>query len=131
MRATNDPISDMLTRLRNGLAVGLVTVEVPASKLKLQLAKLLKEAGYIAGYTQTKKPWPVLILDTDINKISRPVTSLRRISTPGRRVYVNSTSIPRLFGRNGLIVMSTPQGLMSGHQARKRRLGGEVICEVF
>ncbi|MDQ1300687.1 MAG: small subunit ribosomal protein [Chloroflexota bacterium] len=129
----NDPIADMLTRIRNGLLVRHKQVVVPGSKVKVALARILKEEGFIKDFEVTKDaPQPqlriVLKYDRDRKSI---ITGLLRISKPGRRVYVKRSEIPWVLSGLGAAVLSTPQGIMTGHKARRLGLGGEVLCYVW
>lgn len=131
----SDPIADMLTRIRNANSARRQDVQVPASRLKLQLARVLKDEGYIAGFEVEKRPEAT----GEVLKIQfkarpdrqRVITGLKRISRPGLRVYARKTEIPRVLGGLGLVVLSTSQGVMSGRQALKSGLGGEVLCYVW
>lgn len=129
----SDPIADMLTRIRNGLLVRHKQVVVPGSKVKIALARILKEEGFIKDFEVTKDiPQPqlriVLKYDRDRKSI---ITGLRRISKPGRRVYVKRDKIPWVLSGLGVAVLSTPQGIMAGHKARRLKLGGEVLCYIW
>jgi small subunit ribosomal protein S8 len=130
-----DPIADMLTRLRNANTALKETVVMPSSKQKVALAEILKKEGYIADFSvapATKGPGNVL---TDSMKYSndrhRTISGLTRVSTPGLRVYRNSKEVPRVLGGLGVAVLSTSQGLMTDREARKRKVGGEVLCFVW
>jgi small subunit ribosomal protein S8 len=128
-----DPVADMLTRLRNANQALHDTVVMPGSKLKIEIAKLLESEGYIIGWSEegTGKEH-TLTVKLKYDKSRRQVISgLKRISKPGRRVYVDSTSIPKVLGGMGVAVISTSHGLLSGQEARKRGVGGEVLCEVW
>jgi small subunit ribosomal protein S8 len=128
-----DPIADMLTRIRNALQVRHASVEMPASKMKTAIAEVLKEEGYIKGYSQVGEG-PTRKLKVDLRYVDKnePVLSgLKRISKPGLRVYTSSTDVPRVFGGLGVAIISTSRGVMSGAQARKLRVGGEVLCHVW
>jgi small subunit ribosomal protein S8 len=128
-----DPISDFLTRVRNAIAAQHAEVEIPASRLKREMARILEEQGYIDG--QAVEPTPV----GDVIKIQlkytdgrRPVvTGLRRISRPGRRRYVGHGEIPRVMGGMGTAILSTSVGVMTGHEAKHRGVGGEVVAYVW
>lgn len=129
----SDPIADMLTRIRNGIMTRQKQVVVPGSKVKVALARILKEEGFIRDFEVTKDlPQPqlriVLKYDRDRQSV---ITGLRRISKPGRRVYVNRSQIPWVLSGLGVAVMSTPQGIMSGQSARRLGFGGEVLCYVW
>jgi len=129
----SDPIADMLTRIRNGIKAKFPKVDVPASKLKSEIARILKDEGYILNYK---------IVDDDNHKAIRiylkytaaakPVISnLERVSRPGCRVYVGSGDIPKVLGGLGINIMTTPKGVMTGKAARKEGIGGEVLCKVY
>lgn len=128
-----DPIADMLTRIRNGLQARHAAVEMPASKLKSAIAEVLRDEGYIKGYSQAGDG-PKKTLKVELRYVgkSEPVlTGLKRISKPGLRVYVGADEMPRVFGGLGTAIISTSRGVMSGAQARKMRVGGEIICHVW
>ena len=128
-----DPIADMLTRIRNGLQARHATVEMPASKIKSAIAEVLKDEGYIKGYSNVGEG-PTRALKVELRYVAKnePVLSgIKRISKPGLRVYSGATEIPRVFGGLGVAIVSTSRGVMSGAQARKQRIGGEVICHVW
>jgi len=132
---TNDPISDMLTRIRNSNMVYHETVDVPISNIKMEIAKILKEEGYIRNYkviNDPKKPYSIirLFLKYGPNR-ERVIQGLRRISKPGRRIYVGKSNLPNVMGGLGIAVISTPEGLKSDADAGKSGLGGEVICYVW
>ena len=128
-----DPIADMLTRIRNGLQARHATVEMPASKMKTAIAEVLKDEGYIKGYSNVGEG-PTRALKVELRYVGKnePVLSgLKRISKPGLRVYTGATEIPRVYGGLGVAIVSTSRGVMSGAQARKQGIGGEVICHVW
>jgi small subunit ribosomal protein S8 len=128
-----DPIADYLTRIRNGLSAGLATVEVPSSKLKLEISRILTEQGYITGFE--KGPAEVgekISLRLKYTKDHRPViTGIERVSRPGRRRYVNHASVPRVQGGTGTAIVTTSHGVMTGHDAKKTGVGGEVVAYVW
>lgn len=128
-----DPIADMLTRIRNANMVSHETVEVPASKLKIELAKLLKSEGFIADYEvkdSGKFKVIVITLKYDMNK--KPVISkLERISRPGLRTYHKAKTLPKVLGGMGVAIISTSKGLMTDRKARKENVGGEVLCYIY
>jgi small subunit ribosomal protein S8 len=129
----SDPIADMLTRIRNGIMTRQKQVVVPGSKVKVALARILKEEGFIRDFEVTRDlPQPqlriVLKYDRDRQSV---ITGLRRISKPGRRVYVNRSQIPWVLSGLGIAVVSTPQGIMTGQRARRLGFGGEVLCYVW
>ena len=128
-----DPIADMLTRIRNGLQARHATVEMPASKIKSAIAEVLKDEGYIKGYSVVGEG-PTRALKVELRYVNKnePVLSgIKRISKPGLRVYSAATDIPRVYGGLGVAIVSTSRGVMSGAQARKQGIGGEVICHVW
>jgi small subunit ribosomal protein S8 len=128
-----DPIADMLTRIRNGLQARHASVEMPASKIKTAIAEVLKDEGYIKGYA-TVGEGPTRALKVELRYVGKnePVLSgLKRISKPGLRVYTGASEIPRVYGGLGVAIVSTSRGVMSGAQARRQGIGGEVICHVW
>ncbi|MEN8142761.1 MAG: 30S ribosomal protein S8 [Thermodesulfobacteriota bacterium] len=131
--AMSDPLADMLTRVRNAGMVKFESVDIPLSKVKVNVARILKEEGYIIDYHIDKTgPQGTLRVDLkyDQNR-DRVITGLRRISKPGRRVYVNADNIPKVLSGLGIGIISTSRGVFTDHQARKMRLGGEFLCEVW
>ncbi len=130
-----DPIADMLTRVRNANTAMHDEVVMPSSKQKVALAKVLEAEGYIAGFETAPSPKGVGDVLTIKMKYSedrqRTISGLRRISTPGLRVYRKSNAVPRVLGGLGVAVLSTSNGLMSDREARKRNVGGEVLCYVW
>jgi small subunit ribosomal protein S8 len=129
-----DPISDMLTRIRNAVRSRHPRVDIPASLLKVEIARILKEEGYISTYkvVDEGKPKKTVRIFLKYGTGRRNVISdLQRISRPGRRVYVGKTEIKPVMGGTGINILSTPQGLMTGHAARRAGLGGEILCEVW
>ncbi len=128
-----DPIADMLTRIRNGLGAARPRVEIPASKLKIQLARILKEEGYVQNYRVAEEDGKRTIkVYLKYRPDKRPViTEIKRISKPGRRVYSDSKHIPRVIGGLGVNILTTSRGLMTGKQARSQGVGGEVLCSVY
>ncbi|MEY4338313.1 MAG: ribosomal protein [Actinomycetota bacterium] len=130
-----DPIADMLTRVRNANTAMHDEVRMPASKQKVALAAILEKEGYIAGYAvapATSGPGDVLTISMKYSHDRRrTISGLRRISTPGLRIYRKSTEVPRVLGGLGVAVLSTSQGLMTDREARKRQVGGEVLCYVW
>jgi small subunit ribosomal protein S8 len=132
MAAVTDPIADMLTRIRNGIHARHARVDIPASKLKLAVATILKDEGYIAGFKVTeeakKKVIRISLRYTASGKST--INNLDRVSRPGRRVYVGADEIPRVLGGMGVAILTTPNGLMTGKNARKAGIGGELLCTV-
>lgn len=128
-----DPIADMLTRIRNAIAANHTRVDIPGSKLKVEIAKILKEEGYINNYTikgEGVKYAIRIFLRFDAKGVSS-ITHLSRISTPGRRVYVGAGEIPKVLGGYGINIISTSKGLMSGKRARKENVGGEIVAQIY
>ena len=128
-----DPIADMLTRIRNAIAANHTRVDIPGSKLKLEVARILQEEGYINSFTTKGEGVKYMIrvfLRYDAKGVSS-ITHLSRVSRPGRRVYVGAADIPRVLGGYGINIVSTSQGLMSGKQARRQKVGGEILAEVY
>ncbi len=128
-----DPIADMLTRIRNANTALHDAVEMPGSTLKADVADVLKEQGYITDYELREgRVGTDLVVKLKYSRDRRRVISgIQRVSKPGRRVYVDRTSIPRVLGGMGIAVLSTSQGVITGHEARRRGIGGEVICSVW
>ena len=128
-----DPIADMLTRIRNANMVLLPTVAMSSSKLKVALAKLLKEEGYIVDYKETSEGiFKTLTITLKYDEHNKPViTNLRRVSRPGLRTYHKAKNLEQVFGGMGISVISTSKGLLTDRKARKENLGGEVICQVW
>lgn len=128
-----DSIADMLTRVRNASRARHSYVEIPASKMKIELARILKEENYIEDYSVVaSKPYDLLRIRLRyLDDERRMITGLRRISKPGLRVYVKKDQVPRVLGGLGIAVISTSKGLMTDARARKEGLGGEVICYVW
>ena len=132
----NDSIGDMLTRIRNGVAVGHQTVAVPASKLTVRVATILKEEGYLDDYAVVETgQYPALSLTLRYTGQRRErksvISGLQRVSKPGKRVYCGKDEIPRVMSGIGIAVLSTPKGVMTGNQARRLGVGGEVLCYVY
>lgn len=128
-----DPIADMLTRIRNAIAAGHPRVDIPGSKLKMEVARILKEEGYINNFTTKGEGTKTMIrifLRYDAKGTSS-ITHLSRVSRPGRRVYVGASEIPKVLGGYGINIVSTSQGLMSGKNARKANVGGEILAQVY
>ena len=126
-----DPISDMLTTIRNGLKARLFSVQTPASNLKGEIARVMKEAGYIAdAVTTTEFPKKLVITLKYTEKAVPAITEIKRISKPGLRHYAPCGKIPSVLDGMGLVVLSTSKGIMSGVEAKKAKLGGEIICTV-
>lgn len=130
----NDPLADMLTRIRNAVMVNFASVDMPFSKMKGELAKILKEEGFISDYQIIEESGVqnTLRMNLKYDKSGkRVITGLRRISKPGRRVYAKHNEIPKVMSGLGLAIVSTSHGVVTDHQARAQKVGGEIICEVW
>jgi len=125
----SDPISDMLTRIRNAVMVQHETVAIPASKMKVAIAKILKDEGFIADYNvEGEKISQRINITLKYDDVRRPfINGLKRVSKPGLRVYVPSTQIPKVYGGAGIAVVSTSRGVMTGREASRKRVGGELL----
>ena len=128
-----DPIADMLTRIRNANMVGHPSVEMPSSKLKVELAKLLKEEGFISDYNVKEVgKFKVLEITLKYDAKNKPIISkLERISKPGLRSYSKAKNLPQVLGGMGIAIVSTSKGLLTDRKARKENIGGEVLCYVY
>ena len=128
-----DPVADFLTRIRNAMRSRHQKLDVPASKLKAEIARILKEEGYIANYKPTEEDGMKVLrvyLKYDTNNVS-VIRDLKRISRPGCRVYQGKSDIRRVQGGLGIAILTTPKGVMTGRQARREGVGGELLCEVW
>ncbi|MFB3916660.1 MAG: 30S ribosomal protein S8 [Terriglobales bacterium] len=127
-----DPVADFLARIRNAISARHQKVDIPSSKLKLEMARILKEEGYISNYKVTDegghKVLRVYLKYGAHNEAA--ISTLQRVSRPGCRVYVRRSEIPRVLGGLGINILTTPRGVMTGRQARKEGVGGEILCEV-
>ncbi|MEW6029823.1 MAG: 30S ribosomal protein S8 [Chloroflexota bacterium] len=133
-----DPIADMLTRIRNGVLAGHALVAMPSSKIKMEIAKILKEEGYIEGYevvdgeNSVQKVLRLKIKYVGERRERKPVISgLERVSKPGRRIYTHKKDIPWVLSGLGVAILSTPKGVMTGARARQLGVGGEILCKVW
>lgn len=128
-----DPIADMLTRIRNAGMVRHDSVLIPASKIKLAISKILKEEGFIEDYEVVRgKPQRVIKIRLKYRDKNQPIlTGLERVSRPGLRVYVQKKEVPRVYSGLGIAILSTPEGVMTGHRAWRREIGGEVLCYIW
>ncbi|HEX2980012.1 MAG TPA: 30S ribosomal protein S8 [Anaerolineaceae bacterium] len=136
--SVSDPIADMLTRIRNGVMIGQSVVAMPSSKLKIEIARILKEEGYVEGFDVADGETPgqpvlrVKLKYVGERRQRRPViTGLQRISRPGRRIYTRKQDIPWVLSGLGVAILSTPKGVMTGQRARQLGVGGEIICKVW
>ena len=133
--AVTDPIADLLTRVRNAISAAHETVEIPASKLKSEVARILDEQGYIESWAmlpagdKAGRGIQIRLKYTDARRSA--ISGLRRVSRPGRRTYVNAKEIPRVLGAMGTSIVSTSHGVMTGHDARAAGIGGEVLAQVW
>lgn len=129
---TTDPIADLLTRIRNAIAVNKTEIVVPASKIKLTIAEQLKKAGYLSGVKMVEgKPRGTIVITIHGPGENATITEIQRVSKPGQRVYAGAAEIPRVKNGRGIVLVSTSQGVMTGQAAKKARLGGEVLCKVY
>ncbi len=131
--SVNDPIADMLTRIRNACMARHTTVQIPSSKMKVAIAQILKREGFIRDFeVQVGQPADTIVITLKYTTDRRPViTGLKRVSKPGLRVYSGRADIPRVRGGLGLSILSTPKGVMAGHEAWQEHVGGEVLCYVW
>jgi small subunit ribosomal protein S8 len=131
----NDPIADMLTRVRNALMRGKAEVSIPSSKIKVEIARILKQEGYIEDYTVTDNFPQEMVLTLKYYGPRRQrravITGLKRVSKPGRRVYVGKKEIPWVLSGMGISILTTNQGVMTGQEARRRGTGGEILCYIY
>jgi len=127
-----DPIADMCTRIRNAVRAEKEEVDIPFSKLKSAIARILKKEGYVHDYkVETLEAGNVLRIKLKYARKKPAIVGIKRISTPGKRVYLASTEMPRVLGGMGVAIVTTSRGLMAGHDARKANVGGEILCEVW
>jgi small subunit ribosomal protein S8 len=131
--SVNDPIADMLTRIRNACMARHTTVSIPASKMKIAIADILKREGFVRDFEiQKGDPADSIVITLKYTPDRRPViTGLKRVSKPGLRIYTGRADIPRVRGGLGLSILSTPKGVMAGHDAWREHVGGEVLCYVW
>jgi small subunit ribosomal protein S8 len=127
-----DPTADMLTRIRNAIMAGHDDVLVPSSKMKLSIIKILKEEGFIDRYEVLKgKPQPMIKINLKYTDDQPAILGLERVSKPGLKVYVERREIPRVYGGLGIAILSTSKGIMTGQEAWRQHLGGEILCYVW
>ncbi len=126
-----DTIADMLTRIRNALAVNKDRVEVPYSKMKHAIAEVLKKQGFLGNVSVSGDSPATKIIEIDLSSATKSINELHRISKPGRRVYASKDEIPKVLGGRGVVILSTSKGIMDGREAKKQSIGGELICKVF
>jgi small subunit ribosomal protein S8 len=132
MSTVTDPISDFLARMRNAARAQKMDFLVPYSKIKAEMARILKEEGYIADYSvDTSAAHPRIKITNRLVDHACAITGLKRVSRPGLRRYVGATEIPRVLGGMGTVILSTPKGVLSGREAKKQKLGGELLAYVW
>jgi small subunit ribosomal protein S8 len=132
MSSLTDPIADFLTRLRNGVQAGKAEITAPYSKLRAEIARILKQEGYITSYEiDTKGKFPEIKVVNKVINRAPAITGLKRVSRPGLRKYVGSQEIPRVLGGMGVAILSTPRGVLSGREAKKQNVGGELLAFVW
>lgn len=132
MSNLSDPIADFLTRLRNSAGAQKAETVVPYSKIKVEIARILKEEGYISGYEiDTKGAFPQIVITNKFVNRTPAITGLKRVSRPGLRRYVGSQEIPRVLGGLGVSILSTSRGVVSGREAKKQNVGGELLAYVW
>ncbi|MCK6539273.1 MAG: 30S ribosomal protein S8 [Anaerolineales bacterium] len=136
--AVNDPIADMLTRIRNAVMAGQTLVAMPSSKIKIEIAKIMKDEGYLEGFEvvesedRAQKVLRLKIKYVGERRTRRPVISgVERVSKPGRRIYTKKQNIPWVLSGIGVAILSTPKGVMTGARARQLGVGGEILCKVW
>jgi small subunit ribosomal protein S8 len=131
--SVNDPIADMLTRIRNACMARHTTVAMPSSKMKVAIAEILKREGFIRDFQiEQGQPFDTIQITLKYTSDRRPViTGLKRVSKPGLRIYTGRADIPRVRGGLGLSILSTPKGVMAGHEAWQEHVGGEVLCYIW
>ena len=127
----SDPIGDMLARIKNSLMRNHKKVQLPSSKFKVKLAEVLKNEGYIIDYNVTEDNKPNLEINLKYSSGNPVISSIERISKPGRRIFSSAESLPKINNGLGIAIVSTPKGVMTDIEARKQKVGGEVICKVF
>lgn len=129
---STDPIADLLTRIRNAVMVGKNEITVPSSKIKVVVAKELKKAGYVTGVkVEAGKPRDILVVTINEPGENSTINEIKRLSKPGRRVYVSATDIPKVKSGRGIVLVSTSKGVVTGTEAKKQKLGGELLLQVF
>lgn len=136
--SVNDPIADMLTRVRNGVMAGQVLVAMPTSKIKVEIARILKEEGYIDSFEVVEAEKPIFkTLRVRLKYVGERrqrravITGLERVSRPGRRIYTRKMNVPWVLSGMGIAILSTPKGVMTGQRARQLNVGGEILCKVW
>ena len=127
----SDPIGDMLARIKNALMRNQKKVKLPSSKFKVKITDVLKVEGYIIDYKISNEKKPILEIDLKYNSGNPVISTIERISKPGRRIFSSAQSLPKINGGLGIAIVSTPKGVMTDVDARKQKVGGEIICKVF
>ena len=131
-KVTTDPIADMLTRIRNAINVRQSETTIPYSKMKESVARILVDNHYLENVTVNQDDrFKKLVITINASTANAKISEISRLSTPGRRLYVNADRIPKVKNGRGIVVLSTSKGLMTGHQAHKMHIGGELICKVY
>jgi small subunit ribosomal protein S8 len=129
---STDPIADLLTRIRNAVMVGKNEITVPASKMKVTVAKELQKAGYLSNVKiESAKPRDILVITINKEGENSTINEITRLSKPGRRVYVGASEIPKVKSGRGIVLVSTSKGILTGNDALKQRLGGELLLKVY
>lgn len=129
---STDPIADLLTRIRNAVMVGKNEITVPSSKMKVTVAEELKKAGYLSGVkVESAKPRDILVITINKEGENSTINEITRLSKPGRRVYVGASDIPKVKSGRGIVLVSTSKGILTGNEATKQRLGGELLLKVY
>lgn len=129
---STDPIADLLTRIRNAVMVGKTEITVPSSKLKITVAKELKKAGYLADVkVESAKPRDIIVITINKPGENSVINEITRLSKPGRRVYVGANDIPKVKSGRGIVLVSTSKGVVTGQEAVKQRLGGELLLSIY
>ena len=129
---STDPIADLLTRIRNAVMVGKNEITVPSSKIKVTVAEQLKKAGYVSGVkVESAKPRDILVVTINELGANSTINEIKRLSKPGRRVYVSANDIPKVKSGRGIVLVSTSKGVVTGAEAAKQRLGGELLLKVY
>ena len=129
---STDPIADLLTRIRNAVMVGKNEITVPSSKIKVVVAKELKKAGYVTGVkVEAGKPRDILVVTINEPGENSTINEIKRLSKPGRRVYVSALDIPKVKSGRGIVIVSTSKGVFTGVEAKKQKLGGELLLSVY
>ncbi|MBP9668366.1 30S ribosomal protein S8 [Candidatus Saccharibacteria bacterium] len=129
---STDPIADLLTRIRNAVAVGKNEITVPSSKMKLSVLEELKKSKYIKSYkVESAKPRDIIVVEINKAGENSVINKIERLSKPGRRVYVKSSDIPKVKNGRGIVLVSTSQGVMTGFEARKNKIGGELLLSIY